>query len=771
MKAKKKLHRRLSILLCCVLVLGLMPITAFAADPSTAPTYSGGSGTEADPYLLSCKEDILALQEYLNSLDDYARAELDKVDDCGLGSYHGYYFKLTKDIDMSDVEDWVPFSFCGTLDGAGYTISNLQLNQNFFESANPGNNEYKSQQYEAGFFSQLIHAHIKNLYFENCTATVSDGLKPESERDIYAAVVAGTAIASSFENISVVNCTVTQNGEPTNFGYAAGLVAYADICHISNCSVQGGSINVGGDATKMYTGGLVGAFGDVYDYYKDYYNMTVGAGNAFGVYNCFSTAAVNVTCTNYRTGGLIGMIECLNLADTYENCMVGGTITSAAYAAAGLIGTCDSYINTTVKGCVVYSDSIQGGTYADPLYRPYSDSYDAKITVTNCKVSHSTEVKVSNTDTGSVTNNASLTPVTLAEADCQVPNFKSNLHGKLVDGSANVTITLSQDNEVKYTAKTDADGEYNFGKQVLMGTYTLDIAEVKGYEAYSETVTIGYAVNVEKDITRTAKLIFVTLNANGGECETTSLTTGADGKLTSLPTPTRVGYIFDGWYMEIEDSTQVTENTEFSENTTIYAHWTECDHSASVNQPTCDNSATCSVCGGTMPAKGHHLIKVEPKDATCTEAGNIAYWTCSSCGKWLADPNHNSVVIPSLGHDYATTWSRNADKHWHECSYCGDKADTTAHSFKWVVDKEATATEKGSKHEECEVCGYKKAAVEIPATGNTTDPTQPTNPTNPGETNPDTGDSSIMWLWFALLLVSGTCIAGVTVYHKRRKAE
>ncbi|MFR5072357.1 MAG: hypothetical protein ACLTDS_09605 [Bianqueaceae bacterium] len=51
----------------------------------------------------------------------------------------------------------------------------------------------------------------------------------------------------------------------------------------------------------------------------------------------------------------------------------------------------------------------------------------------------------------------------------------------------------------------------------------------------------------------------------------------------------------------------------------------------------------------------------------------------------------------------------------------------------------------------------------------TTDPTQPTNPTNPGETNPDTGDSSIMWLWFALLLVSGTCIAGITVYHKEEK--
>lgn len=43
------------------------------------------------------------------------------------------------------------------------------------------------------------------------------------------------------------------------------------------------------------------------------------------------------------------------------------------------------------------------------------------------------------------------------------------------------------------------------------------------------------------------------------------------------------------------------------------------------------------------------------------------------------------------------------------------------HTFTWVTDKEATATEKGSKHEECTVCGYEKAAVEIPATGTTLD--------------------------------------------------
>ena len=63
-------------------------------------------------------------------------------------------------------------------------------------------------------------------------------------------------------------------------------------------------------------------------------------------------------------------------------------------------------------------------------------------------------------------------------------------------------------------------------------------------------------------------------------------------------------------------------------------------------------------------------------------------------------------------HKYGTEWKYDETNHWHECE-CGNKADITAHNFKWIVDKEATATEKGSKHEECTVCGYKKAAVDI----------------------------------------------------------
>ena len=127
-------------------------------------------------------------------------------------------------------------------------------------------------------------------------------------------------------------------------------------------------------------------------------------------------------------------------------------------------------------------------------------------------------------------------------------------------------------------------------------------------------------------------------------------------------------------------------------------------------------------------------------------------------------------------HDYGTEWKSNADNHWHECN-CGDKKDEAAHSFKWVVDKEATATKKGSKHEECKTCGYKRPAVEIPATGTTTAPTDTTKPndtTKPGNTNgseksPQTGDNSNIFLWFALLFVSVAGVTGITVYNKKKK--
>lgn len=118
-------------------------------------------------------------------------------------------------------------------------------------------------------------------------------------------------------------------------------------------------------------------------------------------------------------------------------------------------------------------------------------------------------------------------------------------------------------------------------------------------------------------------------------------------------------------------------------------------------------------------------------------------------------------------HSYGADWKSDADNHWHECP-CGDKKDTAAHTFKWVIDKEATATTRGSKHEECTVCGYKKAAVEIPATGSAAKPSdQPDKSGN--TTSPKTGDSSNLVLWSALLFISGGAVIGTTVVSRKKK--
>ena len=148
--------------------------------------------------------------------------------------------------------------------------------------------------------------------------------------------------------------------------------------------------------------------------------------------------------------------------------------------------------------------------------------------------------------------------------------------------------------------------------------------------------------------------------------------------------------------------------------------------------------------------------------ATATTSGT-KHKKCTVCGYTMT-----IETIPATGggehtHSYGSDWKNDATNHWHECS-CGDKADKAAHDFKWVVDKEATATQKGSKHEECRVCGYKKAAVEIPATGTPTEPGKPTGPDSP-----QTGDNSNMILWIALLFISGGAVIGITAYSKKKK--
>ena len=125
-------------------------------------------------------------------------------------------------------------------------------------------------------------------------------------------------------------------------------------------------------------------------------------------------------------------------------------------------------------------------------------------------------------------------------------------------------------------------------------------------------------------------------------------------------------------------------------------------------------------------------------------------------------------------HSYGKAWIYDSANHWHECS-CGDKSDTAAHSFKWIIDKEATATEKGSKHEECTVCGAKRSENtvidKLPGSGSTGNTGSGDNNSHkPGKNDsgnsPQTGDNSSV-LWLAILCISG--VLGVLGFAGKKK--
>jgi uncharacterized repeat protein (TIGR02543 family) len=74
--------------------------------------------------------------------------------------------------------------------------------------------------------------------------------------------------------------------------------------------------------------------------------------------------------------------------------------------------------------------------------------------------------------------------------------------------------------------------------------------------------------------TQTTSITYtIEYNANyTGGTSPQSATTGTDGKLASLPQPTRSGYDFAGWFTD--NGTRVTTSTVFTQNTTVYARWT-----------------------------------------------------------------------------------------------------------------------------------------------------------------------------------------------------
>ena len=126
---------------------------------------------------------------------------------------------------------------------------------------------------------------------------------------------------------------------------------------------------------------------------------------------------------------------------------------------------------------------------------------------------------------------------------------------------------------------------------------------------------------------------------------------------------------------------------------------------------------TCTICGYVIKAALGHTHNFNQKNtsetylksaATCTKKA-VYYYSCT-CGEKGTETFESGET---LAHTWETKWANNDSKHWHECTVCKTKGDEADHAFEWKIDKEATVTEAGAKHEECKVCGYKKTAIAI----------------------------------------------------------
>ena len=273
-------------------------------------------------------------------------------------------------------------------------------------------------------------------------------------------------------------------------------------------------------------------------------------------------------------------------------------------------------------------------------------------------------------------------------------------------------------------------------------TVTADSEEIGNYTG-SFTVTEGgvYTVTATDEAGNTDNgsiTVYALINGDN----TTLKLPEADGTYGALPTPDeRTGYTFDGWYTAETGGTKADSSMEVTAYK-LYARWIPVTYEVTLigdrdsgtdltyytfGKGTAlpdDWTKQCAKFDGwyTAATGGSRIYNIG-----ADESGNKTYYA-----RWKVEHRWNDATCTApktcsvckitegsaLGHKYETAWSKDADKHWHKCSVCGDKTNEETHSWdKGTVTIQPGCTTAGTKTFGC-ICGATKTE-NIDAAGHT----------------------------------------------------
>ena len=305
--------------------------------------------------------------------------------------------------------------------------------------------------------------------------------------------------------------------------------------------------------------------------------------------------------------------------------------------------------------------------------------------------------------------------------------------GEIKDTNYRTTYTC-EDEIINLPTNVTKDGYEFIGWRINSGTGNLYGSEWEVNENNLRNLTF-YVCWTKKSTETTYEITF---DANVGTVSPANARTADDGILASLPTPTRDGYTFTGWYTAAIGGTKIEDGHKFTDNGTIYAHWTKNGSSGGSSGGGSSTSRTDVTTTGNTDNKvtsSPSQVKSETKTDADGNSVTTATVTVSSANQReilkQAKANKSGEIIIKVSQNEVKEGAKvemNLDKAFIESIL----NDTDAKLTIQTPSGEKTFTQEELKKLAAEATGN-TVTIDPTSTDMTkpTTPTEPTTPTNP----------------------------------------